>query len=253
MKIFAVEVAEGRDAERAEMTINVVPECPEVQPKTSFLSAPAALGPPSAPFGMVVRDAAPPTEQHSVVLSQPVRHEATLSMPLLVAVTDQFNLMQQNMFDQFQQSLSLVTRNFTSMHQQQRLEAMAELDQLRKIIDQLHALRGETSPANASPNPAATVETAAVSGEPTQAGETSSCLSESSRDEVNGQPLAEKRVLRHVCVAETPADRETVLDAASQPHPTEDHVHDWLNQRILALNQEGQSRWTRLLGIILGK
>jgi hypothetical protein len=64
--------------------------------------------------------------------------------------------------------------------------------------------------------------------------------------------MSEARVPDHTHVPENTVEHEESPDTASPPQPPGDQVHDWLNQRILALNQEGQSRWNKLLGMILG-
>jgi hypothetical protein len=49
----------------------------------------------------------------------------------------------------------------------------------------------------------------------------------------------------------TPAGDEIAVPPNPSPAPTDD-VHDWLTQRISSLQEERQTRWNKLLGMILG-
>jgi pSer/pThr/pTyr-binding forkhead associated (FHA) protein len=62
---------------------------------------------------------------------------------VLVPLVNQFGLMQQQMFDQFQQAMSMMVQMFGEMHRDQMDVIRAELDRLHELTDEFHALKNE--------------------------------------------------------------------------------------------------------------
>ena len=62
---------------------------------------------------------------------------------MLVPLVNQFGLMQQQMFDQFQQSMAMMVQIFGTMHHEQMEVIRAELDQLRDLTEEFHTLKKE--------------------------------------------------------------------------------------------------------------
>jgi pSer/pThr/pTyr-binding forkhead associated (FHA) protein len=69
--------------------------------------------------------------------------QSELTESMLVPLVNQFGLMQQQMFDQFQQAMSMMIQMFGTMHRDQMEVIRGELDQLRELTDEFHALRNE--------------------------------------------------------------------------------------------------------------
>ena len=53
--------------------------------------------------------------------------------PLLLPVVNEFNLMQQQMFDQFHQTLLIMAEMFTTLHKEQAGLVREELEHLRRL------------------------------------------------------------------------------------------------------------------------
>jgi pSer/pThr/pTyr-binding forkhead associated (FHA) protein len=85
--------------------------------------------------------------------------QSGLTESILVPLVNQFGLMQQQMFDQFQQAMAMMVQMFGTMHRDQMEVIRAELDRLHELTDEFHALKEEL--ANRSREQAPT-----VSGEP---------------------------------------------------------------------------------------
>jgi pSer/pThr/pTyr-binding forkhead associated (FHA) protein len=66
-----------------------------------------------------------------------------LTSSLLAPLISQFGLMQQQMFDQFQQAMSMVVQMFGTMHRDQMEVIRAELDRLHELTEEFHALKQE--------------------------------------------------------------------------------------------------------------
>jgi pSer/pThr/pTyr-binding forkhead associated (FHA) protein len=130
---------------------------------------------------------------------------------VLMQLVNQFNQMQQEMYDQFQERLLMATRLFATLHQEQSAVVRQELHHLGSIAAELRALQNELA-RGAGPLPAA------GGGAPFPA---------ATREDDEAGPLA----------------------AAA---PESEDVHGWLNQRISALQDEQETRWHKLLGMILG-
>ena len=60
-------------------------------------------------------------------------------MPLV----NQFGLMQQQMFDQFQQAMAMMVQMFGTMHRDQMEVIRTELDRLHELTEEFHALKQE--------------------------------------------------------------------------------------------------------------
>ena len=57
---------------------------------------------------------------------------------MLVPLVNQFGVMQQQMMDQFQQTISMLVQMFGSMHRDQMDLIREELDQLRDLTKEFH-------------------------------------------------------------------------------------------------------------------
>ena len=66
-----------------------------------------------------------------------------LTDSLLVPLVNQFGLMQQQMFDQFQQAMAMMVQMFGTMHRDQMEVIRTELDRLHELTEEFHALKQE--------------------------------------------------------------------------------------------------------------
>lgn len=154
---------------------------------------------------------------------QPISGSESLLLPLI----SQFSLMQQQMFDQFQQTLLLVAQMFGNLHREQMALVREELHQIQDLTRQLHALQLESKhpplPSLPSPSePSAAAKPAAAAPAPP------------------AKPAA---------AAPTPPPAMPTSDTPR----FEGDVHSWLSQRLEILQQERQSRWQKVLGILTGR
>ena len=69
--------------------------------------------------------------------------QSGLTESVLVPLVNQFGLMQQQMFDQFQQAMAMMVQMFGTMHRDQMEVIRAELDRLHELTDEFHALKEE--------------------------------------------------------------------------------------------------------------
>ena len=68
---------------------------------------------------------------------------------MLVPLVNQFGLIQQQMFDQFQQAMAMMLQMFGTMHREQMEVIRRELDQLHELTEEFHSLKNEL--ANRTP------------------------------------------------------------------------------------------------------
>ena len=153
----------------------------------------------------------PPAE-----LPAPMNGTEALLMPLV----SQFSQMQQQMFEQFQQTLLMIAQMFGNLQREQMALIRQELEQIRELTRQLHTLQSEGMRQSSSPLPA-----------PAQAAAPRSPM-----------PRLSSRPPFPAAKAGTPSAQY------SDPE-----VHVWLHQRLSALQQERQSRWQKVLGILTGQ
>lgn len=137
-------------------------------------------------------------------------------MPLV----SHFAQMQQQMFEQFQQTLMMIAQMFGNLQREQMTLIRQELEQIQELTRQLLALQSEGMRQPASPLPASAQ--AAAPRVPTP----------------------------------SPNSKPTAPAAKADTHSAklcDPDVHVWLHQRLTALQQERQSRWQKVLGILTGQ
>jgi hypothetical protein len=147
----------------------------------------------------------------------------------LLPIMQQFNLMQQQMFDQFHQTMLLMFRTFTAMHQDQAALIREELQHIQKTTEELHTLQRQLS--GAAPGRSQPIgpppEGAPYQGE-----------RRTEADEASNIPLA------------SPGANEDPTPAALPG--ADGDVHGWLSHRIEELQAEQQTRWQRILSFLRG-
>jgi hypothetical protein len=207
---------------------------------------------------------------------------------MLVPLVNQFGLLQQQMFDQFQQAMAMMFQMFGTMHRDQMDVIRTELDQIRGLTEEFHALKTEladrmqaqdqTPPLEpfGGLDPSAVVSPGTSTRE--SAGERSS---DQEPPRVNAQstirspwtmPGVTEQVpvptlqdssgppLSNPLAAENPSDGLPESDSAFQPkssaaippiEPDRDSIV-WLHQRILTLQRERETRWQKILKLLPG-
>jgi pSer/pThr/pTyr-binding forkhead associated (FHA) protein len=204
----------------------------------------------------------------------------------LAPVFCHFALMQQQMFDQFQQAILMMAQTFGRLHQDQMDVIRSELDGLHDLTREIstlqealakHLAAKQDSPA-ASPQAAPPEVAAAALASATApavsrpAAEAKSPNGSPVGGRVNPDQRAPARAMGSpagVPRTATPAAQSAAkgdplgipVSPVSQPtagvasapiQPSED-IHAWLSQRIATLQQERQTRWQRVVQLVLGK
>jgi pSer/pThr/pTyr-binding forkhead associated (FHA) protein len=105
---------------------------------------------------------------------------------VLVPLVNQFGMMQQQMFDQFQQAIAMMIQMFGEMHRDQMDVIREELGRLHDLTDELNALKQELTTRSKEPSPSIS-----TSDFVNVAGRTRPAVSES-RPFV-GRPMSESR------------------------------------------------------------
>ena len=150
-----------------------------------------------------------------VELPVPMNGTEALLMPLVL----QFSQMQQQMFEQFQQTLLMMAQMFGNLQREQMALIRQELEQIQELTRQLHTLQSVPMRQSASPLPASPQAAAPRSPMPS----------------LSSKPPAS------AARADTPSAK-----------PCDPDVHVWLSQRLSALEQERQSRWQKVLSMLTG-
>jgi hypothetical protein len=163
---------------------------------------------------------------------------------LLVPLFNQFALMQQQMFDQFQQALVTTVQTFGSMHKEQLGLVREELDRLHDLTRELHVLQDELARHKAG--------TAAPTPRPTAAPTPRPAVAPAPpAREASAIPASPPERKRVEPTTPPPATKRPVPAAAEQGPPSEE-VHVWLTRRIAAIHEERQSLWNRVVSMFRG-
>jgi hypothetical protein len=212
-----------------------------------------------------------------------------LNESMLVPLVNQFGLMQQQMFDQFQQAMAMMVQMFGTMHRDQMEVIRAELDRLHDLTAEFHALKSELAqmtqaqPGEKAPIGRAELAQAAAADpdvsspapafERSVAKETSAARALSGiqpqsptsqvppKQSSSGSPLSSVPPLPKPVVLEPrPTEQIHATDNLSRvktdnASPAPDSERDsvaWLHQRIMTLQQERETRWQKILKLLPG-
>ena len=128
-------------------------------PQSQGLSLPNSVATADSGMEIVASDAA-----FAGMMAQP-----EMSQSVLVPLVNQFSMMQQQMFDQFQQAMGMLVQMFGNMHREQMEVIREELDRLHQLSKELQELKDElaSSPRRTAPRSGEVVaEAGEVSADP---------------------------------------------------------------------------------------
>jgi pSer/pThr/pTyr-binding forkhead associated (FHA) protein len=177
------------------------------------------------------------------LLADRISNESELSASLLTLAFDQFEQMQQQFLDQFQQTALMMFRALGSMHRDQMEELREKLDSLQQLSDDFKALQAQVA-STPPPSPSAPVheQTAQIDPQPrtssTPAPDAGGATpTPSNAAEANG----------------TEALREKLRSLVDNPDNQSKNVHEWMIGRLAALDAEQRTRWQKILDMVRGK
>lgn len=194
---------------------------------------------------------------------------------LLVPLMNQFGQMQQQMLDQFQQAISMIVQMFGTLHRDQMVTIREELDQLRELTREFHAIKLELA-ARSQEQPAVVPVSTSAAPANSQIPTAQSSVQELIKSETDA-PAAARTAPENASVSPIPSSSVDGLGAAgstqaapipsafdrlqskklrpqpgeSNPEPEGD-VMVWLHQRMMVLQQERESRWRKILKLLPG-
>lgn len=189
--------------------------------------------------------------------------------PALALLLSHFGQMQQQMMDQFQQSMMMMLQMFGGMHREQMGLVREELDRLRELNDEIAEIKAEMAqrsgpPAGARPMPPHAQPSGGqlpafdAYGRPlpsnggrlpawpnTNVPPWSASTARPARGHApEGPPF------RPAAPAQGP---RTPPEPAAPPGDPSADVHDWLNDRLNAITTEQQNRWRKIMTMIRGE
>jgi hypothetical protein len=189
-----------------------------------------------------------------------------LADSVLVPLVNQFGMMQQQMFDQFQQAMGMLVQMFTSMHRDQMDVIREELDRLHVLSRELQELKEELArshgPAggSAAPAPAAPSRPAAVvdpEPPPSAAPAAEGPMPSASAGPQRPSPPFVVPPPRPTAppppppAGPRPDQRPPDVDATGAVAAPQDAVA-WIHRRIAAIQAERETRWQKILKILPG-
>jgi pSer/pThr/pTyr-binding forkhead associated (FHA) protein len=174
-----------------------------------------------------------------VVVGDPTRDRAELARrdgtnrePLVREI----GLMQQQMTEQFQQSMLMMFRMFTDMHQDQMSLIREEMDQLHQLTREQQTIQAALLGSTGTNHDRPTLRLVAAETTPTPTPE------DPDRSGTTVQP---------------PQPAEPSPDPRPRPRPTgtadPDQIHADLVTRLAAIQEERQGRWQRLVESLTGR
>jgi pSer/pThr/pTyr-binding forkhead associated (FHA) protein len=157
---------------------------------------------------------------------------------ILKSMMDQFQLMQEDMFDQFRQTIVMIVQAFSSLHHERSKDVLTQLDEVGRLTEEVRQLQALLQQGSAVPNV------------PPPEGEDRDTTSESTATTPEAPPPdAETPPLGGA--TESPAEAPQGEDAVRERVGA--GIHLWLADRIEALNAARKGRWQRILDMVFGK
>ncbi len=154
--------------------------------------------------------------------------------------------MQQQMLDQFHQTMMMMAEMFTTLHKEQAALVREELEHLRRLTRELNTLQAEQTRQSVAgrrlppllEGPAVAESAAVEEGRPQP-------QDASEREEARPEPA----------IAAKEAAPEKAPDSSTEapPKPAAADVHAWLARRIDQLQAERQGRWQKLMRLVTGR
>jgi hypothetical protein len=204
-------------------------------------------GTPTAEARVARGQLVPQDVPHPLLALPPGTGEAQRA--LLMPLVNQFAQMQQQMFDQFQQTILMLVEMFTALHKDQMNAVRRELDDLRALTRELHELQQELAgwPAPAAPAPAPAAD------EPHEVAESPATAAPT--PESNGAgPARPSGGAEPASVQPRPAEQAAVASTATGPLPSErPDIHLRIQQRIASIQRERQTRLQKILHFVMGE
>ena len=194
---------------------------PAAKPADSGL--PATLGPGTAPAWA--------GGEVSTYLERP----GGIVDPTISAVVHQFGLMQQQMFDQFHQTMMMMFEGFAAMQRETTGTLREEFERVRELSREIESLRAETTRlAEAASRPAPR-------------------LTPPPLPPPNGNGAAHRPGPAAPAGAPKPRPVDPVKRPAAPPADPQVDVHSQLLLRLSTIQAERQNRWQKILGMMSGK
>jgi pSer/pThr/pTyr-binding forkhead associated (FHA) protein len=162
---------------------------------------------------------------------------------LIPALLDKFNLLQQGMFDEFQQTTLMLVQMFGALHRDQMAAIRAELTHARELTAELRSLCREQSCRPHTPP--------AVPYEPAHQAPPTDSVRNFTEEAVSAEeppPPVNGTKPEPARASPLPTPESVAGDAT--PDAT---IHAWLGKRLAALDAERQGRWQKILDFIRGK
>jgi len=218
--------------------------------------------------------------------------QSELAESMLVPLVNQFGLMQQQMFDQFQQAMAMMVQMFGRMHHDQMEVIRTELDQLRELTEEFQALKNELANRSRAEMASGELAVAPASFDPTTAIEpgvsatTPVAPTSEPSNSLGVAPVGPSPVISPSSLtSSTPGQRPSLeprlsptppLSAPPAVPPTSEQRQEpglcsptrpngagltansdrdtvvWLHQRIMSLQRERESRWQKILKLLPG-
>jgi pSer/pThr/pTyr-binding forkhead associated (FHA) protein len=252
----------------------------------SFLPMPPA---PMPPVPMPFVASASNVELVSSDAVVPGRFQPEVTESVLVPLVNQFSMMQQQMFDQFQQAMGMLVQMFGRMHSEQMEVIREELDRLHDLTRELQDLKDELAKSSGRPSPSPAEPAAAPVTPPMSAGSAmpaAEVIADRRPGEVPaawaGQPAGAAPAATEVPgpwpKAGAPGPRRPLVPVTAPPLPTtgprpdqprpgvgspgtidtpgpagtEQDTVAWIHQRIMTIQHERETRWQKILKLLPG-
>jgi hypothetical protein len=196
--------------------------------------------------------------------------------PYVAHLANQFGQMQQQMFDQFQQAMMMMARMFETLHSDEMAlvrEELARLGQLNQSLNVLQAQLGTCTPdAALTPAPDGSSDPSAATADALARIEAQllALTSRPAAPSLENGPAPERagappvpgvdvgtsngaRTSAKTAASPTPTERPGAAPEALPVTPPQDAIHTFLQKRIAAIQEERQTRWQKILGIMGGR
>jgi pSer/pThr/pTyr-binding forkhead associated (FHA) protein len=168
--------------------------------------------------------------------------------PSVNLLVQQFAMMQQQMFDQFHQTMMMMFEGFAALHREQASSIREEFEEVRKLSQEIEALRIETARLAESAT-TKVVEPPKPVTKVVEAPRPAIKVVEPPKPVTNGHPLPGRQPPT-IEAKNPPAPSEPIKRAAPPPPDPNVDIHAQLCLRLSKIQTERQTRWQKILGMM---
>ena len=180
-----------------------------------------------------------------------------LTESLLVPLVSQFGMMQQQMFDQFQQTMTMMVQMFGKMHETQMETIRQEFGRLNELTEEINSLKVELARVTSKQAQMSQESTTTRAADTRPQTMTPAIKSHTQSPDVSVEGRSSRNLEANSKTPSPESPLKANPKSSSNAPPPDASQGDrdvivWLHQRITSIQNEREGRWQKILKLLPG-